>query len=268
MGYGPLVRAVCGITNLWRYPEDPEGFCDSVTVYPDHIAGRIGAIAALSMLLRRDRTSAGGTASVTQAEVILSQFGAQFALESLAPGSVLAQGNNGDADAPWGIYPCVGDDQWCVVTVAGTEQFGRLCRALDAPDFAEDTTLATASGRLLHRGRIEARLAEWTQSRSPHDVMTTLQSAGVAAAALLRPADLLLDPHLLARRTFAELRQPQVGSLPAERNTATFSTIADPPLRPAPLQGEHTRTIATELLRLSASEIDKLIERGVLQEPG
>ena len=44
MGYGPLVRAATGLTALWRYPGQPGGFCDSVTVYPDHTAARITAV--------------------------------------------------------------------------------------------------------------------------------------------------------------------------------------------------------------------------------
>ncbi len=44
MGYGPLVRARSGVTSLWRYPDDPDGFCDAITIYPDHTArpGRRG----------------------------------------------------------------------------------------------------------------------------------------------------------------------------------------------------------------------------------
>ncbi len=266
MGYGPLVRAVSGVTSLWRYPEDPEGFCDSVTVYPDHVAGRIGAIAALAVLLRRNRTGIGGTASVAQAEVILSQFGALFGLESLVPGSVAAQGNTGNVDAPWGVYQCAGNDQWCVVTVTDGNQFKSLCHIIDAPDLADDPALATPNGRLHHRDRIENRLTDWTRHQPPHDVMTALQSVRVPAAAMLRPAELLVDPHLMARQTFATLSQPRLGPLPTERRPATFSTIADPPLRPAPRQGEQTRAIAVELLGLTESEIDKFIEQGVLQE--
>ena len=57
-GYGPLVRAAAGLTYLWRYDDDPLGFSDALTVYPDHAAGRMSAIAALSMLIRRARTGA------------------------------------------------------------------------------------------------------------------------------------------------------------------------------------------------------------------
>ncbi|HEX7826269.1 MAG TPA: CoA transferase, partial [Mycobacterium sp.] len=32
LGYGPLVRAAAGFTKLWTYPDDPDAFCDTVTV--------------------------------------------------------------------------------------------------------------------------------------------------------------------------------------------------------------------------------------------
>ncbi len=55
LGYGPLVRAAVGFTDLWVYPGESETFCDTVTVYPDHVAARIGTLSALALLLRRER---------------------------------------------------------------------------------------------------------------------------------------------------------------------------------------------------------------------
>ena len=43
--------------------------------------------------------------------------------------------------------------------------------------------------------------------------------------------------------------------------------IADPPKRPAPLLGQHTVEICTELLGIAATEVSALIERGILQIP-
>ena len=62
MGYGPLVRASIGMCDLWRYEGEEEGFGDALTVHPDHLASRIGAIGALSLLIRRLRTGEGGRA--------------------------------------------------------------------------------------------------------------------------------------------------------------------------------------------------------------
>ncbi|WP_068268929.1 CaiB/BaiF CoA-transferase family protein, partial [Aldersonia kunmingensis] len=53
LGYGPLVRASCGVSAWWRYPDDEELLCDGQTVYPDHIAAHVAAIAVLAALIDR-----------------------------------------------------------------------------------------------------------------------------------------------------------------------------------------------------------------------
>jgi crotonobetainyl-CoA:carnitine CoA-transferase CaiB-like acyl-CoA transferase len=53
-----------------------------------------------------------------------------------------------------------------------------------------------------------------------------------------------------------------------ETGPARFSHVAEPALEPAPSLGEHTRDIARTLLDLSETEIEKLIESGVLEEGG
>ena len=79
MGYGPLVRASAGLTNQWRYAGEPDGFSDAMTVYPDHVAARIGIAGVLALLIRRWRTGRGGTVSVSQTEVMLSHMAAEIA---------------------------------------------------------------------------------------------------------------------------------------------------------------------------------------------
>jgi crotonobetainyl-CoA:carnitine CoA-transferase CaiB-like acyl-CoA transferase len=85
----------------------------------------------------------------------------------------------------------------------------------------------------------------------------------------MRLPDELADPHLAARQSFrvmshALLPQP----VPANARIARFSSIADPPLRPAPASGEHTRVICRALLAMTDAEIDGLARNGVLQPPG
>ena len=54
---------------------------------------------------------------------MLGQFADLFATESLSLGAVVAVGNVGPGDAPRGLYPCAGDDEWCVVDIRGDEDF-------------------------------------------------------------------------------------------------------------------------------------------------
>ncbi|MFJ4828625.1 crotonase/enoyl-CoA hydratase family protein [Streptomyces sp. NPDC088747] len=265
MGYGPLVRAATGLSDLWRYPDSPgQGHSDAVTIYPDHVVGRVGAAAVLAQLIRLHRTGTGGTVSISQAEIILGALADRLLGEWLSPGS-LAAGQLG-SDAPDGVFPCAGDDEWCVVSVRDDADWRRLCAAIGRQDLAADPALADAAGRVAHRDRIAEAVAEWTRSRAPRDVMDLLQSAGVPAGAMLRVGELLTDPHLAERGFFARLRQPTLSeALPTEARPAHSLRLADPPLRPAPLQGQHTRELSGELLGLSEERTDELIADGVLE---
>ncbi|MYQ33917.1 crotonase/enoyl-CoA hydratase family protein [Streptomyces sp. SID4956] len=265
MGYGPLVRASAGLSDLWRYPDTPgEGHSDAVTIYPDHVVGRVGATAVLAQLVRLHRTGAGGTVSISQAEIILNAMADRLLGEWLRPGSMTAGALS--FDAPDGVFPCAGDDEWCTVSVRDDADWQRLCAAIDRQDLAADPALADAAGRIAHRDRIEPAVAEWTAARAPREVMDLLQKAGVPAAAMLRVGELLTDPQLTERGFFARLRQPTMReALPTEARPAHSLRLPDPPLRPAPLQAQHTRELGRELWGLSDEQVEKLIGEGVLE---
>ena len=131
------MRCVSGITSLWRYPEDELGFGEPTTIYPDHYGARVCATTVLAALVRRRRTAAGAYVESAQAEMIVNHLADVFLAASLGAG-------HGDLGAPWGIYPCAGDDEWCVITVRDDEQWLALRRVLGEPEWA---------ALVRHRGR-------------------------------------------------------------------------------------------------------------------
>ncbi|MEV0383171.1 CoA transferase [Nonomuraea sp. NPDC050643] len=267
MGYGPLVRASTGLTGLWRDTGVEDGFCDAITIYPDHVAARVGAVAVLSALIARRRTGRGGTVSVSQAETILTQLSTSLLRESLEPGTFTAHGNSGEWDAPQGVYPCAGDDEWCVVDVQDDAQWRSLCAVIGRADLLADPRLATAAGRREHRALVDAAVTAWTTLTPPRACMERLQAAGVPAGMMRRVIEYLDDPQLTARGFLREMRHPHIGHpLRTENGPAAFRRIAEPELRPAPLAGEHTRVVAARLLGLAEIETQALIDRGVLEE--
>jgi crotonobetainyl-CoA:carnitine CoA-transferase CaiB-like acyl-CoA transferase len=264
MGYGPLVRCASGLTSLSRYADDPEGFGDGTTIHPDHYAARVAAVGVLAALIARRRSGRGAVVATSQAETILMQLGAVLAQESLAPGSV---GPGTDAlDAPWGVYPCSGDDEWCVVTVRDDEDWRRLRAALGDPAWAAGEELATASRRVARRAELDARLAAWTGVRPPREVAAALQAAGVPAGFMQRADEYERDPQLQARDFFRVLEQP--GQDPIMVDNAPFRSerIPEPPPSRAPELGEHTREVCRELLGMDAPELDRLVAAGALEE--
>ena len=268
MGYGPLVRASCGLTDLWRDVAEADGYCDTTTIFPDHIAARVEAVAVLALLVRRRRTATGGTVSAAQAETILSELATEIALESVRPGSVTAGARPAPLEGPRGVYPAAGDDEWVVVATRDGRDVDALAVVIGRPELAFDPARGPAGDHGDRADALDRAVAGWTGGRTALAAARTLQAAGVPAGPMLRAVDVADDPHLRARGWFAALHQPQLdGELAVERSCAVFTEIADPPDRPAPLAGEHTREIATTLLGLSPAEVDALLAEGVLEEP-
>jgi crotonobetainyl-CoA:carnitine CoA-transferase CaiB-like acyl-CoA transferase len=265
MGYGPLVRCVSGLTSLWRHPDDDGGFSDSTTIHPDHYAARVTAITALAVLIARRRSGRGAEIRIAQAETILMQIGELLAAESLCPGSVRATGNASPHAAPWGVYPCAGDDEWCAVTVRDDDDWRRLRGALGDPAWAARPDLATAGGRLGRRAEIDERLANWTRERPPRAVASTLQAAGVPAGFMQRPAEYEDDPQLQARDFFRTFEQPGLEPMAIEHAPFHSELIPAPLDARAPEAGEHTREICCGVLGMEADEIDRLLADGVLE---
>jgi crotonobetainyl-CoA:carnitine CoA-transferase CaiB-like acyl-CoA transferase len=266
MGYGPLVRCISGLTSLWRYPDDDGGFSDSTTIHPDHYAARVTAIAALAALIGRRRSGRGAEIATSQAEAILVQTGKLLVEESLRPGAVQATGNAGRHAAPWGIYPCAGDDEWCVVTVRDDDDWRRLRSALGDPEWAAGEDLATTTGRLARRTEIDERLTAWTRERPPREVTATLQGAGVPAGFMQRAAEYEDDPQLQARNFLRTFQQPGLEPMAIEHAPFRSELIPAPANAPAPEPGQHTREICTGLLSMDPDDVDRLVASGVLEE--
>lgn len=272
LGYGPLVRAAAGCTAQWVYPGEPGTFSDAITVYPDHVCARVGALTALALLVRRERTARGGSVSVAQSEVMLSHFG-----PAIAAGKLAARGQEVDAspehDAPWGVFPAAGDDEWVAVTVRNDADWAALCRTLERPDLLADPSLSDAKGRAAQRDRVDGVVSEWTARHEPLEAMALLQAAGVPAGAMLRAIDMPEWGYYRQRRAFRTEDHPH-GTEPyvLENVQIHARSVDDPPSVPAPLLGEQTKEIAAELLGLDEARIEDLLHRGVLEiaspEPG
>jgi crotonobetainyl-CoA:carnitine CoA-transferase CaiB-like acyl-CoA transferase len=267
MGYGPLVRCISGLTSLWRYPDDDGGFSDSTTIHPDHYAARVTATTALAALIGRRRSGRGAEIATSQAEAILMQIGELLVEESLQPGAVQAAGNAGRHAAPWGVYPCAGDDEWCVVTVRDDDDWGRLRGALGDPAWAQGEDLATTTARLARRAEIDGHLTAWTRERAPREVTATLQAAGVPAGFMQRAPEYEDDPQLQARDFLRTFEQPGLEPMAIEHTPFRSELIPVPANSPAPEPGQHTREICTRLLGMDPDDVDRLLASGVLEEP-
>lgn len=236
MGYGPLVRATTGVTSLWTSADG--GFYDATTIFPDHVSARLTAVAALAALIRRDRTGQPAHVHVSQAEAAVSQLATSYVAEAAHAAGLPVV----DDTAAHGVYPCAGDDEWCVISLRSE----RDREVLDAVTGGVDT-------------------AEWTRTRDKTAVAGALQEAGVAAAPMNRAVDVPVDPQVRFRNIFLDMAHPLFEApMLTETGPASYTSIPPARLDPAPMPGEQTREICERILGLTVEDTDRLIAEGTL----
>jgi crotonobetainyl-CoA:carnitine CoA-transferase CaiB-like acyl-CoA transferase len=248
MGYGPLVRATTGVTSLWTSDDDP-GFYDATTVFPDHVVARITAIAAVASLIGREQSGTGAHVHISQAEAAVNQLAASYVTDAArTAGSPVV-----DDTAVHGVYPCRGDDEWCVISLRTPADRQALSAAMDVTELPDDPA------------DLDNAVSAWTAGLDKTAVAELLQRVGIPAAPMNRAIDVLADPVIQHRKLFTEMAHPLFDHpIPTETGPAPFEHIPRAELRPAPMPGEHTREICHKLLSLDAEEIDRLIAAGVL----
>jgi crotonobetainyl-CoA:carnitine CoA-transferase CaiB-like acyl-CoA transferase len=174
-------------------------------------------------------------------------------------------GNRGPAASPQNVYACRGDEQWVALAVAGDEQWAALRRVLGDPPWAADPSLATHLGRRAAHDLLDRELSAWFATRGRDDVVEELAAAGVPAAPVVLPPDVVDNVQLRARGFFETLDHPHTG--PTEYAGLPFARLRGVDRwcrRPAPALGEHNDEVLGGELGLSAEELTRLRESQVI----
>ena len=187
------------------------------------------ALGAVAGLLARHHTGKGSHIEIAQVETTIGILGDLFMKEALEPGSVRPQGNHSQRGAPWAVYPCAGDEEWCVVTVTDDAAWIGLRSAMGDPAWAQDPELATAGGRVARRAELDERVAAWTRDHDARGLTEVLQAAGVAAGFMITASRMLDDPHLVARGFPVAVAQAGYDGLIFEGPAFHSTSIPDPP---------------------------------------
>jgi benzylsuccinate CoA-transferase BbsF subunit len=176
----------------------------------------------------------------------------------------MRNGNRSPVAAPHGAFPCRDEgeigDRWVAIAVWTDAEWAALAKILEI----DDASLATASARLARVDEVERAVAAWTRERTRDEIARQLQAAGIEAVPVMDFADLNADPQLAHRGHFVTLEHPVLGPSVYERNGFRLSDAPSGYAQPTPTLGEHTGSVLTELLGLSADEVEALRDAGAL----
>ena len=244
-GYGYHAAAIAGFYELTGYPDAaPSG---PWVAYTDTIAPRFISVLLAAALDHRRNTGEGCFVDVAQIETAL-HFLAPELMDLQARGSSYSRiTNRSRLAAPQGCYACASDqtsaDNWCAIAVDTDSQW----QALAAKIGLDGSAYPTQADRLQNHDEIDAAISSWTSQLPAREVMQTLQAAGVPAGVVQRSSDLLQDSQYAHRGFYRYFDHGAMGRVPYAGHQYRISGYDNGPRGPAPMIGEHSFEVLSEL---------------------
>jgi benzylsuccinate CoA-transferase BbsF subunit len=261
-GFGNLMAALSGFYYVSGYSEAEP--CPPYGAYTDFIAPRFAACALIAALDHRRRTGQGHYIDMAQYEAALHNL-APMLVDYFASGRVLGPtGNRSDRYAPHGAYRCADEDgheRWIAIAVANEDEWQSMMATLGNP--AQDTRFATMIGRLRNREALDEYVGALARERNAEELTVALQAVCVSAYPVQSCMDIHRDENLEAFGFWQWLDHTAMGPSPYEGFEHRMSRTPGS-LRAAPALGQHSDEVLSEILGMTATEIEELKREKVI----
>jgi crotonobetainyl-CoA:carnitine CoA-transferase CaiB-like acyl-CoA transferase len=252
-----VVQMMGGLAYMTGRPGDPLRAGSSVN---DIMGGMFGAIGVLGALVQRGISGRGMAVQAALYEnniFLVGQHMLQFAITGVPAQPMPAR------ISPWAIYDVftVKDGEQIFLAAVSDAQWITFCDALGFADLKADPALALNNDRVRARPTLLAELGRRLVLFSAQELAERFEAAGLPFAPIMKPEDLLDDPHLNETGGLSAIeltdgdragQAVKAPLFPFTLDGERLGTRLNPPRR-----GEHTRDIL-ESLGFSASQIDAL----------
>jgi len=221
--------------------------------------GLHAAIGILAALHQRQFTGRGQHVEVAMQEVVINFGRIAYASLALYGKPTPRHGNQSIlGSAPSEVYRCKGggENDYCYIYTSRAEnrQWERLLKVIGREELTDDPRFKTHADRYRYRKEIDAMITEWTLQHDKREVMEILGAVNVPGGAVFDTKELRDDPHLRRRGMFVTVKHPTRGDFtmpgwPVKMSESNVPVVA------APLLGQHTEEVFSEMLDYSPEQV-------------
>lgn len=261
-GYDYLGASYAGVIDQLGEP-------DRTPITPPLAIGDIstGVAAAMAVgfaLLDRERTGEGQYLDASLLDTYFHMHELSVPVVSLRPGRWSPKRNGAlhPTGAPTGVYR---SKEGYVFLVVQQHEIGRLWRAMKRPDLAEDPRFKTNRDRVKNQEALRETIERWLQSLPDRDsALRELDAQRVPCAPVLKLEESMAQPHLRERKTVRRIKHDALGEFDLPGMPVKFSRWPDRTDLKASRVGADNAAILSEVLGMTAAEIEELYREQVL----
>lgn len=222
------------------------------------------AVGTVSALYEASKTGKGQVVDVALLDTAFSFLHTAIPDVKLVGQPFTRNGNNDRYMWPANIYPAK-DGKWVYIHAGMERCYRDIMNVIGHPEVLEDKLHgATREARASKEGKEynDKLIAEWTQTKTPEEVVDAIANLGIPCAKVNTAAEAMEDPQLRLRGMIQEYdmdgRRGVCSGSPIHFSESEFSVYMAPPDL-----GEHTNEVL-ESLGYSAERIAELKEKGAV----
>ncbi|MDP2358422.1 MAG: CoA transferase [Beijerinckiaceae bacterium] len=262
-GFGTLAEAMSGFAHITGMPNGPP------TLPPfglaDGIAAHYGTFATMFALYERDAKGSGKGQFID-----LSLYEPIFALLGYQPtlfdqlGVIQGRtGNRSINNAPRNAYQTK-EGRWVALSASAPSIVERVLTLTGGPQVATDPRFKTARGRVKHVEEIDGIVGGWIGRHTLAEVLEAFEKYEGAIAPVYDIAQILEDPHYLARRDVIDVPDEELGSVKMQNSFPFMSRTPGQVRHAGPKLGAHNADILGRELGFTEGELCDLKAKGVI----
>lgn len=204
------------------------------------------ALGTVLALMARQQTGRGQVVEGALLATALTVNNAMLIEQAMLAIDRTPTGNRGQTSGPVDIFRTL--DGWILVQVVGDPLYRRWARLMGEDHWLTDPRFKDDISRGENGALLSERMSRWCAGRTSGEALAILGEAMIPAGPVLRPQQVLDDPHVQAMGFFRPTHYP---GLPAPAPIARAAVgLSDTPAdirHRAPTLGEHTDAILANL---------------------
>ena len=258
--YDVVVQGISGAMSLTGSPDgEPTRIGLSIA---DLTGGVYTAIGIISALYAREKGMGGQKIDLAILDCLVAIMGNHVAQYTTTGKVPLRVGNRHRSIAPFSSYRTL--DSIITVAAGNDRMWAKLCHCLGIDELIDDPRFATNALRVENVKELEEILQKIFSTKTSASWLELLNANGVPCGPINTVAEVVHDPHILAQEMIVEVDHPVIGLFKTVGFPIKFSRTPCRVEKPAPVLGQHTEEILTQMLGLTPGEIEILKKERVI----
>jgi CoA:oxalate CoA-transferase len=261
-----IVQAMGGVMSITGEPG--RGPVRPGASFGDIIAGLYTAIGILSALHERARSGKGQYIDISMLDCQVSVLENAFMRYFVTGKPPEPLGTRHPSATPFQAFPTA--DGYLVVALAFGEenQWAVLCGILEIPELIDDERFETGPKRTARHAELEPLLEAAFRRRPTADWLADMEAAGIPCGPISTIPEVAASEQIRARGMIQEVTHPVAGTIPIANTPLRMSRSESGIKGPPPSFGQDTRDVLAELLGMDETQVEDLVERGVVSTEG